>query len=136
MVAIKKPYPSNFKKTQVYSKAVHYVKDIYDTIEQFPAIEKYAMADQLRRAVCSISSNIAEGRQSMYYQKDYRHLDIALASVAEVISFLDIALLLNYITETQFKSLHNKADEIIKMLIGLMRYIDRQIKEGKQESVV
>src|SRR5690625_2623129 len=118
MVAIKKPYPSNFKKTQVYSKAVHYVKDIYDTIEQFPAIEKYAMADQLRRAVCSISSNIAEGRQSMYYQKDYRHLDIALASVAEVISFFYITLLLNYISYTKFISIYNNYDDHIMLFIG------------------
>lgn len=129
----RKPYPNDPRKTDVYNKALDFMNDMYDVIESFPDIEKYSMCDQIRRAVSSISANIAEGRQSFYYSKDFSHLDIGLASTGEVRSFLDMALLRSYITFEQHELLDKKAEEIVRMLIGLMNWVDKQIVNGEKE---
>lgn len=50
-----------FEKLIVWQKAMELVKVVYALTKSFPAEERYALTDQLRRAVVSIPSNIAEG---------------------------------------------------------------------------
>lgn len=50
-----------FQKLTVYQEARTLVKDIYIILEKYPRHENYALCDQLRRAVISVPSNIAEG---------------------------------------------------------------------------
>lgn len=129
----RKPYPNDPRKTDVYDKALEFMNDMYDVIARFPDIEKYCMCDQIRRAVTAIGANIAEGRQSYYFSKEFSQLDIALASTAEVRAFLDMASLRNYISYEQYKQLDKKAEVIVRMLIGLMRWIDKQIVIDNKE---
>ena len=49
-----------FFDLRVYQEAKQLVKDIYTLLEKFPKFEVYALGDQLRRAVVSVPSNIAE----------------------------------------------------------------------------
>ncbi|WP_430789100.1 four helix bundle protein [Virgibacillus flavescens] len=129
----RKPYPNDPRKTDVYNKALDFMNDMYDAIESFPDIEKYCMCNQIRRAVSSISANIAEGRQSFYYSKEFSHLDIAISSAGEIRAFLDMGLLRSYITYEQHQQLDKKAEEIVKMLIGLMNWVDKQIENAGKE---
>lgn len=128
MQAIRKPYPNNPRQAKVYQKALKFMDEIYDVVEGFPAFEKYGMCDQMRRAVSAIVANIAEGRQSIYYTKEFSQLDIALGSTAEVRAFLDMGLLRNYLTTEQHQQLDDVAEEIVKMLIGLMGWVEKQLK--------
>lgn len=122
----RKSYPNDPRKTDVYNKALEFMNDMYDVVSGFPDIEKYCMCDQIRRAVTAIGANIAEGRQSYYFSKEFSHLDIALSSTAEVRAFLHMASLRNYITYEQFRQLDKNAEEIVRMLIGLMKWIEKQ----------
>lgn len=68
----------SFKNLDAYKEAKNLVKVVYGLIEKFPKVETYALCDQLRRAVISIPSNIAEGsgRTSAYVKsRDYIHLN-------------------------------------------------------------
>src|SRR5690625_1076882 len=134
MVAINKPYPNKPRNLKVYSKALHFMDEIYDVVERFPVYEMYGISNQLRRSVSSIGANVAEGNKSIYYSQEFRYLDMALSSTSEVRSFLDMSLLRNYITDREHQILDQKAEEIVKMLIGLMRAIERSITENKQKS--
>ena len=49
-----------YRKLIAYQKGKEVVKRTYQLLKKFPAEERYAMCDQLRRASVSISSNIAE----------------------------------------------------------------------------
>lgn len=92
---------------------------MYELLKKFPREEQYALCDQLRRAVISIPSNIAEGsgRQS---QKDQAHFyTIAYGSLMETLSQLDVACDLGYITCDEFKQLELLINEEAKMLTGL-----------------
>ena len=50
-----------YRKLLVYEKATTLVVHVYELLKKFPKEEQYALSDQLRRAVVSIPSNIAEG---------------------------------------------------------------------------
>ena len=108
-----------YRKLIVWQKAMQFSKQVYRLIEQFPATEKYALSDQVRRAVVSIPSNIAEGcgRAS---NRDYAHfLSIARGSLYETMTQLELAQSLGYI-ET-ISDVEGLASEISRMLTSLMK---------------
>ena len=71
---------SSFRKLIVWQKAMDLVRMVYRKSKDFLLDERYALTDQLRRAVVSIPSNIAEG-SGRASNKDYAHfLSIAAAS--------------------------------------------------------
>jgi four helix bundle protein len=87
----------NFKNIIAWQKARTLVKDTYLVTNKFPKEELYGLTSQVRRAVVSIASNIAEdsGRNS---DKDFsRFLDMAIASSFELETQLILGLDLNYI---------------------------------------
>ena len=108
-----------YRKLIVWQKAMLFSKQVYRLIEQFPASEKYALSDQVRRAAISVPSNIAEGcgRAS---NRDYAHfLSIARGSLYETMTQLEIAQSLGYI-ET-ISDGEGLASEISRMLTSLMK---------------
>ena len=108
-----------YRKLIVWQKAMRLAKAVYALINQFPATEKYALSDQVRRAVVSIPSNIAEGcgRAS---NRDYAHfLSIARGSLYETMTQLELAQSLGYIDA--IKDVEELASEISRMLTSLMK---------------
>ena len=108
-----------FEKLTVWQKAIDFADVVYDLTESFPGRERYGLADQMRRAAVSVSSNIAEGsgRDS---DKDFvRFIGIAYASTLEVVSQSFIARRRGYVAEDGFRNVYDKAGEITRMLSGL-----------------
>ena len=108
-----------YRKLIVWQKAMQFSKQVYRLVEQFPATEKYALSDQVRRAAVSVPSNVAEGcgRAS---KRDYAHfLSIARGSLYETMTQLEMAKEFGYlesIDETEIL-----AAEISRMLTTLMK---------------
>ena len=108
-----------YRELAVWQKAVQLVKLVYAQAKEFPPEEKYALADQLRRAVTSIPSNIAEGN-GRASNKDYAHfLSIARGSLYETINHLDIAESLGYVRHSD--EIENLAIELRKMLFAMIK---------------
>ena len=108
-----------YRKLIVWQKAMRFSTVVYALINQFPEREKYALSDQVRRAVVSIPSNIAEGcgRAS---NRDYAHfLSIARGSLYETMTQLEMAQSLGYI-ET-ISDVEDLASEISRMLTALIK---------------
>jgi len=110
-----------FEKLVVWKKSIDLADDVYRLTRQFPDYEKFGLANQMRRAVVSISSNIAEG-SSRESQKDFaRFLRIAYGSLMELISQLHIAQRQSFIEKEDARQLYKDADEIARMISGLKR---------------
>ena len=92
----------------VYQDAKGLVVDVYELLKSFPVEEKYALCDQVRRAVISITSNIAEGMNRMSDKEKAHFLGFAYASMMEVDSQLDISVNLGYITLEQYSLIEDK----------------------------
>jgi len=108
-----------YRKLIVWQKAMLFSKVVYELINQFPAAEKYALSDQVRRAAVSVPSNIAEGcgRAS---NRDYAHfLSIARGSLYETMTQLEMAKELGYIESID--EVEVLAAEISRMLTTLMK---------------
>ncbi len=111
----------NYKDLKVWQQGRLLVKHIYDISRSFPDDERYGLCNQIRRAVVSIPSNVAEGH-SRNSTKDYvRFISIAIGSLAEVETQLLLACDLSYCTESELQSLFKQIHELQKMLHVLRR---------------
>ena len=108
-----------FEKLEVYKKARILVKDIYVVLKQFPLEERYALCDQMRRAIVSVPSNIAEGMGRFSLREQLHFLEIAYGSLLEIYCQLQIALDLDYIHEDTYKSLQTQIQELGAMIMRL-----------------
>jgi four helix bundle protein len=114
----------NYKDLIVWQKAMDLVYEVYQISKSFPKEEQYALTNQLRRAVVSVPSNIAEGR-SRYSSAEFRNfLSIAHGSLAEVETQILLAIRLDYVKENQATKSLDLQNEISKMLVSIYRKIE------------
>jgi four helix bundle protein len=109
----------SYKNLNVYQDAKSLVVDVYKVLKLFPAEEKYALCDQIRRAVISITSNIAEGMNRMSDKEKAHFIGVAYASMMEVDSQLEVSVELGYLTPELYNTLEEKIDCIAKQLSAL-----------------
>ena len=110
----------NYRDLIAWQKAMDLVEAVYRATKQFPKDELYGLTSQVRRAVVSIPSNIAEG-QGRTSAKDFQNfLSIAHGSLREVETQLMIAQRLGYITAEQLQPLTELAAEIGRLTNGLI----------------
>ena len=109
----------NYKKLVAYQRAKDLVKAVNDLLRGFPKEEQYALCDQLRRAVVSVTSNIAEGTNRQTYPDKIHFLEIAYGSLMEVHSQMDVACDLGYISAVNLMFIEDLIIGVVKPLSGL-----------------
>ena len=98
--------------------------NIYKITKSFPKEELYGLTSQIRRAAVSIPSNIVEGK-ARGSQKEYkRFLLISRGSLEEVKYQLLLSRDLNYIDLKTYDEIFDIADEVGKLLNGLIKKIN------------
>lgn len=111
----------DFKSLVVWQKSHQFVLNMYGVLKQYPADEKFGLITQLKRAVVSIPTNIAEGC-GRGTDKDFaRFIQMALGSSSEVEYLLLLSYDLSFITNEQFTANSLAVQEIKKMLTALLR---------------
>lgn len=110
---------NRLKDLIVYQKSKQLVIDVYKLLELFPDTERFALCNQVRRAVMSVPSNIAEGMWRVSNKDQAHFLNIAYGSLMEVYAQLDIAHDLGYINNEMFNQLENDVEEISKMISAM-----------------
>ena len=108
----------DYRDLAVWQQAMKLCESVYVLLRKFPVEEKYALCDQLRRAVVSIPSNIAEGNGRATKTEYARFLAIARGSLFEVRTQLELSERLEYIRVPEETRL--LIDSISKMLFALM----------------
>ena len=116
----------SFEKLEVYRKSKGLVKEVYRLQQKFPAEERYALGDQIRRSITSVASNIAEGSGRDSAKEKTHFCVIAFGSLMEAFSQLQIAQDLNYISENEVERLRPQFEEIAKMLSGLKSSFEKK----------
>ncbi|WP_426667103.1 four helix bundle protein [Mucilaginibacter sp. McL0603] len=113
----------DFKKLVVWQKAIKLITVTYQIVSTFPSEEKYVLISQLKRAVLSISNNIAEGC-GRFTKNDFVHfLQMALGSTNEVENCILVSKELKYLNDDSFETLNKQNTEVRKMLIALIEKI-------------
>ena len=94
---------------------------VYTITREFPKEELFGLTSQLRRAVVSITSNIAEGFSRLSFKEKIQFYTISLGSLTEVENQLIVAKDIGYITKTIFQELHAHIMNTSKLLNGLIK---------------
>ena len=120
-----------YKKLDAYKIAKEFTIYVYSLIKKFPATEQYAICDQLRRASVSVPSNIAEGMGGMAIKERIHFLEIAYASMVEVLCQLDISESLGYITNDELNSAEEISDRLGRVMSGLRKSLSNKINTNE-----
>ena len=113
-----------FEKLNAYQYARKLVKDVYEVLKYFPDEEKFGLTSQIRRAVVSVPSNIAEGCGSMSNNEQSHFFEISYGSLMEVYCQLTLAVDLGYITESQITEVRELMTVCAKVISGLRNSVN------------
>jgi four helix bundle protein len=117
------------KNLDVWRESVALATYIYQVTEKFPKAEVYGLTSQMRRAVVSVSSNIAEGA-ARFSQKEFaQFLNIAGGSLSELDTQIEIAHNLRFLTVEEKKEIDSKIDAIAAKVAGLIKHIKQKATE-------
>jgi len=109
-----------FKDLKIWQKGVDLTDGIYTVTEKFPRDQQYVLSNQMQRSALSIPSNIAEGNVRKSTKEFERFLNIANGSCAELLTQLVVAKRRSYISEESYIKLEAAAEEISRMILGLI----------------
>lgn len=119
----------SFEEFEVYQKAVLLTKQIFQLVNK-PSFEKeYGFKDQIKRAVISISNNIAEGSEYNNNKQFVRFLKIAKGSCAEVRNMLILAKELQFCTENETKESSQLSIEISQNISNFIKYLNSKTEK-------
>lgn len=113
----------------VWQKSMELTRIIYTLTKRFPQGEIFGLTNQIRRAVVSIPSNIAEGFGRNSDKQFIHSLKIAKGSAAELETQLLVSRDLSYLTAKDAKSTLALYDEIARMLGALIRNIEKRVEK-------
>lgn len=112
----------SFEKLEVWKLVRDFNKRVYKVSSKFPEEEKFGLSSQIRRAVVSISSNIAEGSARISGKEQARFTEIAYGSTLEVLNQLILAVDLEYISNAELNKQRPLIEEISNKLNKLHQF--------------
>ena len=116
-----------YRKLNVYHKSMQLVANVYRLSKTFPESERFGLSNQIQRAAVSVPSNIAEGMGRFSNKERIHFLEMANGSLMEVMCQLEVALILQYISQQQFNEQELFVSETTKMLLGLRKNFEDKI---------
>ena len=113
-----------FQRLHVWQKAKDLALNIYAMSTTGAFATDFSLRDQIRRAAVSVPSNIAEGYGRNSTSDYVRFLQMACGSLYELQTQLEIAVNRKYLDSETVQPLISAADEIGRMLGGLIASLD------------
>ena len=116
MVKSEHNYIYGFEKLEVWKNSITLAQLVYNITANFPKNETYGLTSQIRRAIVSVSSNIAEGSSKNSYKDQARFSEMAYGSLLEVLNQLIISYELEYINEECYIECRNQIEVLSRQL--------------------
>lgn len=113
----------SFTEFDVYRKSIVLAKEIFRLMETKSLEKEYGFKDQIKRAVVSISNNIAEGSEYNNNKQFVRFLRHSKGSCAEVRSMLILSVELEFCNSDEVKTAMDLSVEISKNLSKFIEYL-------------
>ncbi|WP_103068803.1 four helix bundle protein [Aquimarina sediminis] len=118
---------STFRDLKIWQKSMSIVTTVYRDTNDFPKEEVYGLTSQIRRACVSIPSNIAEGYGRKGKKEYVRFLNIAMSSLFEMQTQLEIAKNLKYMNKNKFETIYDKTRELERMLSSYNKKVEESM---------
>jgi len=112
----------DFRKLNIYKRAIEYCKNIYNFSTKLPSNEKYGLIPQIRRAAISIPLNISEGSGCNTDKEFSQFISYAYRSINEVLTCLELSVELKLVKDgIEIEDLTNEGIELSKMIYGFSK---------------
>jgi len=122
----------NHKDLEVWKEAVGLAVTCYDITKEFPRVEQFGLASQMRRAAISVASNIAEGAARASAKEFVQFLYISLGSASELDTQIEIARKIGLGGPTRLEALQSQASTVSRMLQGLIRSVKTKVPKSQR----
>jgi four helix bundle protein len=113
------------KDLEVWQTAIDLAKEVYETTKTYPKEETFGLVSQMRRCAVSIPSNIAEGAARNGKKEFLQFLHIALGSLSELDTQIEISRAAGIGDRSQLERLQEKTTRVKMMTNGLVRSLKR-----------
>ena len=117
----------SFEEFEVHKKGVILTKLIFSLVNNTSLDKEYGFKDQIKRAVISITNNIAEGSEYNNNKQFVRYLKIAKGSCAEVRNMLILAKELEFCSEDEIQKSLNLTIEISQNISNFIKYLNTKL---------
>lgn len=114
-------YRYKFEKLEIWQLAIALSVKAYRITSVFPSEEKFGLTNQIRRASNSISANIAEGTARFGAKDSSRFIEIAFGSAVEVVSHLELASQLGFISKEELAEIRPDLEELTNKINAFYR---------------
>src|SRR5688572_309920 len=112
----------DYRDLVAWQKSMDLAEAVYLHTAEFPLEERYGLTSQMRRAAVSVPSNIAEGQGRRSSDEDFvRFLRIALGSLCELETQIELAVRLKLLSEERASRLRPASEEVGRIVNGLLR---------------
>ncbi len=123
---------SDFRNLRAWREAVQLAVVSREVIKKLPDCERFALADQWRRAAYGVSLNIVEGASRRGVKEFRRYLDIALSSLHEIEGIIALVEAMEYVNEADLAAVVKVRDDCAKMVFGLLRAMSSRLEPAKR----
>jgi len=113
----------NFYRLEVWQIGMNLTDKIYSLSRNFPRDEKFCLVPQLRRAAISVPLNIAEGSVKRTKKDFASFVRIALGSLMEAMTCIEISLRQKYIKNAEYKEIEEIIQKLYFKLISLDKFL-------------
>ena len=119
----------SFEEFDVYNKGSVLAKLVFELLNSKTFEKEFGFKDQIKRAVISITNNIAEGSEYNNNKQLIRYLKISKGSCAEVRSMLILSRELGFCSQAEIDESYKISIEISQNLSNFIKYLSTKIKD-------
>ncbi|WP_421774335.1 four helix bundle protein [Gracilimonas sp.] len=120
-----------FEKLEVWKLAVDLADEVYSLIGSLPDTEKFNLTSQIRRAVTSVSLNIAEGSTGQTDPEQIRFIGYAHRSLMEVVACLILMKKRDYISTNLYEKLYQDSEKLSAKLLAMKKYLQKGFQSNE-----
>ena len=123
----------SYRDLDAWQAAMHLTVLVYAVARRLPPDERYGLSAQVRRAAVSIPSNVAEGQSCGQDGRYLHHVRIAVGSVGELSTELELATRLEFLTQSDLTEVEQQLTKTRQLLFGLLRSLrkNRLIRQSR-----
>ena len=119
-----------FEDLKVYQVAREFRKAMYRVARRLPEEEKFALANQIRRAAVSLTNNIAEGHGRFHFLEQIKFMLQARGSLEELLDDLNVCEDESYLSTQEIETLKQDGWRVHKLINGYIRFLRSRAAAG------
>jgi four helix bundle protein len=121
----------SFEEFEVYKKSILLTKLVFELLNNKNFDKEFGFKDQMKRAVLSITNNIAEGSEYNNNRQFVRFLKYSKGSCAEVRNMLILSKELGFCEEENIKIIYEMSIEISQNISNFIKYLNSKLETSK-----